>query len=470
LLKRIAILKFHFPHTILPGIAGLPEQEVDAFINAHSNEPSTSIRLNPCKIAATEITAHFEENNITPIPWCSTGYWLAERPAFVFDPLFHAGVYYVQESSSMFLEQALRTCLALLPNNIKVLDACAAPGGKSTLIQSIISNKSLLVANEVIQSRAQILKENIIKWGAHNVVVTQNDPLEIGAMHAYFDVIVADVPCSGSGLFRKEPEWAERWSLEQVHFCAARQKRIIEDLLPALKPNGYLIYSTCSFSKEEDEDLLKYFIDKNVFKELKISYLEINKKIVAGEIGYRFFPHKTPGEGFYIAILQKVDHVNAPVTVKGLQKHKLNIELIKKLPAEALITNINWQDKSLLKYKNYFNLLNNNFLNDLYEINNYLKIMYFGNVLLEEIGKMLNVAAEAVLMQENILALPMLHVDKLVGLHYLKGNVIQLNEVANYKGFLQLAYKNKIFALGKAVQGRVNNYVPKAWRIRKELW
>ena len=205
-----------------------------AFAEAHLRPSPTSIRLNPFK-KLVQKSEH--------IPWCEGGYYLEKRPAFTFDPLLHAGAYYVQEASSMFLEQALKQA-ADLSKSLRVLDACAAPGGKSTHLLSLINNSSLLVSNEVIKTRATILAENICKWGTVNAVVTQNDPEDFSKLTGFFDVVLVDAPCSGEGLFRKDPKAMNEWSDENARLCSLRQQRIINHIWPTLKTNGILIYST----------------------------------------------------------------------------------------------------------------------------------------------------------------------------------------------------------------------------------
>ncbi|MCR6722026.1 MAG: RsmB/NOP family class I SAM-dependent RNA methyltransferase [Chitinophagaceae bacterium] len=218
---------------------------------------------------------------------------MSSRPSFTFDPLFHAGTYYVQEASSMLLEQALKQHLDLNAD-LRVLDLCAAPGGKSTHIQSIISPNSLLVSNEVIRSRATVLRDNVLKWGSSNVVVLNNDPAHFQKLPAFFDAMVVDAPCSGSGLFRRDPDAFNEWSPEQVSFCAQRQKRILADVLPALRENGLLIYSTCSYSLEEDELLLEWLMNEYDLESLPLQ-LEENWQIVevksGNAYGYRCWPH-----------------------------------------------------------------------------------------------------------------------------------------------------------------------------------
>ena len=203
----------------------------------------------------------------------------------------------------MFLEQALKQTVDL-SQPLKVLDLCAAPGGKSTHLLSLISKESLLVSNEVIRSRANILNDNIVKWGCSNVVVTNNDPKDFQRLENYFDVIVIDAPCSGSGLFRRDPEAIEEWSEQNVALCSQRQQRILADVLPALKNGGVLIYSTCSYSKEEDELICEWLKNELIINNEKL-IISPEWNIVQSEGGYRFWPDKVKGEGFFIACFRK---------------------------------------------------------------------------------------------------------------------------------------------------------------------
>ena len=207
-------------------------EETEALIKALGEEAPTSIRVNPNK--ATAISGE-------SVPWCETGYYLSERPSFTLDPLFHAGAYYVQEASSMFLSQVIK---ALPEEPRRVLDLCAAPGGKSTLWRAELPEQTLLVANEPIHRRAMILAENLAKWGHPDVIVTEDYPKSFSHLPGCFDVIAADVPCSGEGMFRKDPGAIDEWSKENVDFCAQRQFEIISDVWPALREGGFLVYST----------------------------------------------------------------------------------------------------------------------------------------------------------------------------------------------------------------------------------
>ncbi|WP_300851749.1 rRNA cytosine-C5-methyltransferase, partial [uncultured Bacteroides sp.] len=234
--------------------------------------------------------------------------YLSRRPTFTFDPLFHAGCYYVQEASSMFVEQALRQYMSTAP--VVALDLCAAPGGKSTHVRSLLPEGSLLVANEVIRNRSQILAENLTKWGHPDVVVTNNDPADFAPLTSFFDVILTDVPCSGEGMFRKDPVAVSEWSPENVDVCWQRQRRILSDIWPCLKPGGLLVYSTCTYNTKEDEENIRWMRDTFGAEILPLDIpadWNITGNLLAGEDFpvYRFLPHRTQGEGFFLALLRK---------------------------------------------------------------------------------------------------------------------------------------------------------------------
>ena len=233
--------------------------ETEAFLQALNAPAPVSIRLNPGK---TPIPADpgTTGNGTRPVPWCPEGLYLPERPAFTLDPLLHGGAYYVQEASSMFLAHVLRQLLPAAP--VRMLDLCAAPGGKSTLAASLLPPGSLLVANEVIRSRAAILRENIIKWGQDNIVVTNNDPAGFAPLEGAFDLILVDAPCSGEGMFRKDPAAIAEWSEANARLCAERQRRILADIWQCLRPGGTLVYSTCTYNPDEDEAILEWLLSE----------------------------------------------------------------------------------------------------------------------------------------------------------------------------------------------------------------
>jgi 16S rRNA C967 or C1407 C5-methylase (RsmB/RsmF family)/NOL1/NOP2/fmu family ribosome biogenesis protein len=287
--------------------------EYDALETALEATAPVSLRINPHKLRAVSdirfLTGAFGEYK--KVPWCENGYYLPERPSFTSDPLLHAGAYYVQEASSMFLEQAFLKITAdmlSLRKPLIALDLCAAPGGKSTHLLSLLPEGSLLVSNEIIRNRSATLAENVIKWGRPDNITTNNDPKDFGKFRHVFDVILADLPCSGEGMFRKDPAARNEWSVDHVKLCASRQKRIIRNVWDALKPGGRLIYSTCTFNTEENEDNVY-----NLAKELGAEIVAVTVKPewnIAGALHhdipvYRFFPHRTCGEGFFLALMQK---------------------------------------------------------------------------------------------------------------------------------------------------------------------
>ena len=279
--------------------SSLGDADFQLYCESFEQPVPVSLRINPLK--------WHEKPGLQPVLWSQTGYYLPERPLFACDPLWHSGAYYVQEASSMFLEHVVRSIFQEEMPEI-VLDLCGAPGGKATHLSSIMDGKGLLVANEVIRSRAVVLAENLRKWGQPNVVVTNNDPSHFAAIEGFFDLIVTDAPCSGEGMFRKNNAAINEWSESNVKLCADRQQRIISDVWAALKPGGILIYSTCTFNEAENEDNTFKFISNNEAESIKIdvpdqwNVVETHKE---GVFGYRFFPHHVKGEGFFITAMRK---------------------------------------------------------------------------------------------------------------------------------------------------------------------
>lgn len=279
----------NLPEAFVNRTKNLLGNEYQELVKALELVPPTSIRAN------NKIDYQPSEEHVT---WCESGFYLNERPLFTADPLFHAGVYYVQEASSMFLVQAIKQHF---PEAQTVLDLCAAPGGKSTLLSQTLPESSLLVSNEIIRSRAYILAENLIKWGNPNVVVTNNDPKDFDTLSGFFDAIVIDAPCSGEGMFRKDAGAIEEWSEYNVKLCAERQRQIVSSVWDALKTDGILVYSTCTFNREENEENVRWICEELGADLLNID-LHGNEDITVSDFGYRFYPHKTKGEGFFMSV------------------------------------------------------------------------------------------------------------------------------------------------------------------------
>jgi len=456
------------PAALLASLQTVKGFDEAAFVQVHgSGEQVTSIRFNPAKTNnAASLTGNLQ---LEKIPWSTEGYYLTERPSFTSDPLFHAGAYYVQEASSMFLEEAIKqTCDLTQP--LRVLDLCAAPGGKSTLIQSIISADSLLVSNEVIKTRVNILAENITKWGAANVIVTNNDPKDFQRLEDYFDLIVVDAPCSGSGLFRKDPAAIDEWSPGAVALCSQRQERILADILPCLKPGGILIYSTCSYSADEDEQIADWLVSNYPVSGIRLQLkddwhiIETNSP-VNNAAGYRFYPDKLKGEGFFIAAFKKQDASVVPVLKKNFQSKardkagllsKADIEMISPYFKDiAALSFFKWQDEILAIPAALADelLLLQSIL--------YLKkaAVKTGSIIRNELIPDHEFALSALVAD----TVPAIHVDKETALQYLRRQDIKTE--TGLKGWALIKFENAALGWAKILPNRINNYYPKGWRI-----
>lgn len=429
-----------------------------AFVQAHTLPPPVSVRLNPGKMPLPQAGWQADK-----IPWSSHGYYLQERPLFTTDPLFHAGAYYVQEASSMFLEQALRqSCNLTQP--LKLLDLCAAPGGKSTLLQSLISDDSLLLSNEVIKPRANILAENITKWGASNVVVTNNDPKDFERLPEFFDCIVIDAPCSGSGLFRKDAAAMDEWTEGSVAMCSKRQQRIITDVIGSLKPGAVLIYSTCSYSAEEDEDIADWLLETYPVKSLPLqtdpawNIVETHSPKHSAA-GYRFFPDRLKGEGFFLAVfkkegesdLEKQSFKKIKETVSAAEQQLLSTYL---RPGADVIFH-KWQEDILAfptaVYPHFLPLQKS------------LYIKKAGVNMGQLIRAELLPSHEWALYTDAAAALPLIDLSLDLALDYLRKKDISLP--AQPSGWAVVQYQKISLGLVKILPSRINNYYPKAWRI-----
>ena len=271
-------------------------EEWPAFLEALSAPPPVSIRVNPSK-------GFLLKENAGKVKWNPDGFYLAKRPVFTLDPRFHAGAYYVQEASSMFIGEAVRQ---LVPPDrpVRALDLCAAPGGKSTLLLSVLPAESLVLANEVIRSRYQALRHNLIKWGYPNAGSSMHDSRDFGGLEGFFGLLLVDAPCSGEGLFRKSPEAAGEWSEGNVQLCAGRQKRILADAVKLLAPDGLLLYCTCTYNRQENEENARWLRDSFGLRPEPLR-IEPGWGIAGSGLGYQFYPHRLQGEGFYLAAFRK---------------------------------------------------------------------------------------------------------------------------------------------------------------------
>ena len=414
-----------------------------------------------------------------PIPWASSGVYLKNRPTFTFDPLFHAGCYYVQEASSMFVERVLRE---YVHEPVVMLDLCAAPGGKSTLCRSALPQGSLLVANEVMRNRSQVLAENLVKWGYPDVVVTNNDPADFSGLTNLFDVILTDVPCSGEGMFRKDPVAVEEWSVENVDICWQRQRRILTDIWPSLKPGGLLIYSTCTFNREEDEDNVAW-IARELGAEILDVPVEAGWGITGNLIGkdfpvYRFLPHKARGEGFFLAVLRKRLHEedNASARILNLsarmeKKAKKGKDAKGRQPALTVPKELKaWVDNA----EDYTFIIKDTTVTALPKIHETeitllqqsLKVLHAGIVLGEQKGKDWiphhSLAMSTALAPD---AFPKAGVSYEQAISYLRKEGLILDADVP-RGYVLLTYKDIPLGFVKNIGNRANNLYPQEWRIR----
>ena len=458
------------PQALINNLEGVEGFDKDAFLAVHqSGAQITSVRFNPSKVDTQNSNSNLEKtvkaSQLTieqKVPWTRHGFYLSQRPSFTFDPIFHAGSYYVQEASSMFLEQTLLQTTDLT-KPLTVLDLCAAPGGKSTHLQSLISPESLLISNEVIKTRAGVLRQNITKWGSANVVVTNNDPQHFPRLGGFFDVMVVDAPCSGSGLFRRDSDAIREWSIDAVQLCCGRQKRILGDALPALKEEGVLIYSTCSYSPAEDEDLADWLVEEMGMQSVQLT-LQEEWGIVETEsnktkaFGYRFFPDKIKGEGFYIAAFKKKNS-HSETRLKGARIEKCTAK-----ESSIVAPWLNTNDLELLKHHSLY-ALPKLFMHPYSLVKEALNVQYAG-VALGEVMKDKLVPDHALALS-SILApsVPNTELDYNTAIRYLQRGDFNIDTEG--KGWQTVTYGSHNLGWINALQNRINNYYPKELRILK---
>ncbi|MBK9192131.1 MAG: rRNA methyltransferase [Crocinitomicaceae bacterium] len=427
----------------------LSEKEIENFIQSVQDEKPTSIRINPHKKTAGQ--------DLKNIPWSETGYYLPGRKKFTFDPLFHAGAYYVQEAGSMLIEQALKQH-ADLNEPLHVLDLCASPGGKSTHLLSLISNESILVSNEIIGSRIPALEQNIIKWGTANCIITQNDPEVFSNFSQSFDIIVIDAPCSGEGMFRKHDHAVDEWSESNVKLCAARQERILENAWPALKENGLLLYSTCTYNLKENEENIAAFLNEQNGESLTLELPEawkIKSTQHSGINGYRMMPHLTNSEGFFLTVIRKKEE-HSTKKIKTLLKSKDLTDWKKYILQPENFTG--------LEFRNHQYLFPKNGLEFLTACMNELRVNYFGIELGEIKGK--DFIPSQALAQSNHLnqsALEICEVSEENALRFLQKDAI-VSTNPNH-GIQLVTFQNLPLGFIKNIGNRSNNLFPKNWRI-----
>lgn len=425
----------------------LGKNEADALSESLLLPAPTSIRINSKKMAGSV--------SLEPVPWSENGYYLNERPQFVDDPYWHGGAYYVQEASSMIIGHVVSQIKNIYDRPIRILDLCGAPGGKSTNIISQLEPDDLLVANEVIKSRAKILYENVVKWGYPNHLVTSNDPKDFESIPGFFDILVVDAPCSGEGLFRKDPGAISEWSIENVNLCSQRQERIIWDVWDCLSEGGYLIYSTCTFNRRENHEILHWveenFNINNVAIQLDDRWKFLTSSVNQHQV-FQAYPHLLKGEGFSFFVVQKTGSVIP-------KKIKARVNRI--TPAEVHLHStrgdyvVNESDIYYMTHPEeisfldkYLNLLRPGLHIGTYKKNKLVPSQELANSIVLDPGTFDTV-----------------QVDDFQAIKYLKNETF---DITGEKGFYLVKFNDLPLGFINHLGNRFNNLFPQSWRIRKK--
>ncbi len=431
----------------------LPADEATRLMQTiEAGEPVVSLRFNDAKGFAVP-------SGLEQVPWCDMGAYLNERPQFTFDPHFHAGSYYVQDASSMFIYHVIKT---LVKQPVAYLDLCAAPGGKTTAAIQALPQGSMVVANEIVPQRAQILRENVIKWGASNCMVTCDSPRAFGALESEFDVIAADVPCSGEGMFRKDDEAVSQWSSALVQQCAARQREIISAIWPALKPGGLLIYSTCTYNTLENEEMVNF-----ITQQFSATTVEVTTNPSWGilpAIGlsmpcYRFMPHSTRGEGLFMCVMRKPQGPQA--------SHRPTKQKSKKSFNAKLVPDI----KQWIDGEYSFMESNGTIQATPLDVKFKLECIYDNIHIIKDLGTSIATIKGRKTIPSHELALsahlahgafPQVEVDYPTAINFLRGEAITIDAP---RGHVLITYENSVLGFVNNLGNRANNLYPKSWRI-----
>lgn len=447
----------NLPEPFLAAMKEQLESGFDAFIEALRTPPPVSVRLHPKKKSSP---AWLDD----PIPWTTRGFYASHRPVFAFDPAWHAGAYYVQEAASMFLEQVWKQILPNLPAKKTVLDLCAAPGGKSTHLLSLLGEDDVLVTNEPLPKRNAILRENITKWGYPSVIVTQGEAENFSRMGPVFDALLIDAPCSGEGMFRKDPDSISEWSPENKSRCAVRQSNILQQVLPALKPGGFLIYSTCTYNPEENIHPPYALIREKHMSSVPLSidaFPDITCIQEKGFFGYAFYPHRTRTEGFFITVLRKME--DSPASGHS-------VPLSRKVIASASMPDISvitqqekYQAFMAHQELHYFPKQH---LSLLHRILAVTPVKQTGLGLGQYKGKDFIPDHALALANEYNGFFPEVELNEIQADQYLRMNHFTVDSAR--KGIVCFTYKGLRLGFGKMLADRINNYYPKNWRILKD--
>ena len=440
------------------------EKALVAF-SAFESPASTAVRQNPFKKGFVP--------DGRAVPWCKYGRILPERPVFTLDPHFHAGAYYVQDSSSMFVGHAFRELLRRfdIPSGrpVRVLDLCAAPGGKTTdvaaSLREAFGDGFILVSNEVMKARVGVLADNVALWGDPNVVVTSDDPRAFASLEGYFDIVIADVPCSGEGMFRKDEEAQRQWSEDNVALCAARQRRIVADVWPSLAKDGIFIYSTCTFNRLENDGNVEW-IAGELGAEMIFDKdgLEAGPEVIRTEHGYSLVPGHVEGEGQYCSALRKTGYsFTGNADVRSARAGKAKSQTIPEHLKEMLTTDV------LLKMRGDTVIALPAALGpEVAVLEQHLHIVASGCALGVMKGRDFVPDADlalSLMFDQN--AFPCADVDRKTALAFLHRDAIRLEDQP--KGYVTIRYEGVPLGFVKNLGNRCNNLHPQSRRIRMDI-
>lgn len=429
-------------------------EEHEAFLSSIERDPITSIRYNPRKS-----NSRFDAEKI---PWTENGFYLDKRPKFTFDPLFHAGAYYVQESSSMFIDYVLKNLKSKISFD-RVLDLCASPGGKSTIVLDHLEDHQYLISNELIPSRNNVLKENLTKWGRPNFLVSQNKPKDFASVEQHFDLILLDAPCSGEGLFRKDKDAISEWNTNNLKMCSERQNDIFHYVWDSLKDGGYLVYSTCTYNPDENENLIDRLLNEGYQFSCESLTLESSWNIQTieqkGVIGYQFLPHKVKGEGFFCTVLKKAGDYQKAINKKSSSQ-------INSIVYDFIEGNESLNEYSTFKFEKNLYLAPNTLLDhlDYYKKNLYIKQV--GIDVAEENHGVYSPTHGLAMLSLTHVPQKMYSLTKEQALQFLSKEAFDTEIKEN--GYCLVSYENLPLGIVKQIGLRHNNYYPKNWRILRD--
>ena len=452
---------FSFPKAFTTRIKHQLGDESQDLLNALQQGAINSFRLNQRKGSSLPF------KQATNIPWQQNAFFLPQRPIYTLEPTFHAGAFYVQEASSMMVSHFLPQ----EKEGLTILDLCAAPGGKSTLLLDEIPDSALYWANETIKSRAIILEENLIKWGRHNVVITQNDPKAFRQLEGFFDVVLVDAPCSGEGLFRKDNKAINEWTESLVELCAGRQRRILSEAVKALKPGGSLIYCTCTFAPKENQENVNWLL-KEFGSECELMPVDGLSAYGASPIAigdekkgaWQCFPHKVNGEGFFISRLYKKEQYHREQAVLTFQKEKPRYQRHCHQFFEKFIH----PDCIALKRKEADKLFLQHPLVPMLEKKRFKWVSKGVLVGHEKRKGMIPSHALALSVDRRNDNVQEIALKRPEALKYLKR--MDLQGYTDYQnGLVVNTYNNIALGWGKLINGKIKNQFPVQWRIRMEI-